>query len=345
MRRQKNDGNDAEAICTAARQPHIPLVPKKTVEQQDIQALHRARQRMVNHRTAVVSQIRGLLLDRGFAMAKSITRARRLIPEFLSDLKNDLTPLGLLGCGISHASSSPSPFRLFLSRRFSRVRSATTSCIKRRNEIAERIGCTRQWHEERRHRELEMARRSVIRCWVECEGPHLRIGNATNYLKLWIYLQLAARQNRTDARYRAVIMIVKPVVGPNHEIQPPEFPAQLLICFTQCPRHNCNSRMRNVSLSKLPKEWLAAPIHLPTLNRTNRWDVRRPPRTSSRTEAHSPASRPRPRSQQAIAFGSQYGPSAYRLCSVYIKNLNHTPPRAKPFFNRFSNQHLRRCRE
>ena len=78
VRRQKNDGNDAEAICTAARQPHIPLVPKKSVEQQDIQALHRARQRMVNHRTAVVSQIRGLLLDRGLAMAKSITRARRL---------------------------------------------------------------------------------------------------------------------------------------------------------------------------------------------------------------------------------------------------------------------------
>jgi transposase len=93
VRRQKNDGNDAEAICTAARQPHIPLVPKKTVEQQDIQALHRARQRMVNHRTAVVSQIRGLLLDRGFAIAKSITRARRLVPEILSDLENELTPL------------------------------------------------------------------------------------------------------------------------------------------------------------------------------------------------------------------------------------------------------------
>jgi len=93
VRRQKNDGNDAEAICTAARQPHIPLVPKKTVDQQDIQALHRARQRMVNHRTAVVSQIRGLLLDRGFAIAKSITCARRLIPEILADLENELTPL------------------------------------------------------------------------------------------------------------------------------------------------------------------------------------------------------------------------------------------------------------
>ena len=90
MRRQKNDGNDAEAICIAARQPDIPFVPKKTVAQQDIQALHRARQRMVNHRTAVVSQIRGLLLDRGFAIAKSITRARRVILEILTDLENEL---------------------------------------------------------------------------------------------------------------------------------------------------------------------------------------------------------------------------------------------------------------
>ena len=93
VRRQKNDGNDAEAICTAARQPHIPLVPKKSLEQQDVQALHRARQRMVNHRTAVVSQIRGLLLDRGFAFAKSITRARRIIPEILADMGNELTAL------------------------------------------------------------------------------------------------------------------------------------------------------------------------------------------------------------------------------------------------------------
>ena len=90
---QKNDGNDAEAICTAARQPHMRFVPKKTVEQQDIQALHRARQRMVSHRTAVVSQIRGLLLDRGIAIGVSITCARRAIPAILSDPDNELTDL------------------------------------------------------------------------------------------------------------------------------------------------------------------------------------------------------------------------------------------------------------
>jgi transposase len=57
VRRQKNDSNDAEAICTALQQPNMRFVPKKTLEQQDIQALHRARQRLVNHRTALISQM------------------------------------------------------------------------------------------------------------------------------------------------------------------------------------------------------------------------------------------------------------------------------------------------
>lgn len=102
VRRQKNDGNDAEAICTAARQAHMRFVPTRSIEQQDIQALHRARQRLVNHRTAVVSQIRGLLLDRGFAFAVSITRARRAIPEILADLDNELTDLAREAIGELH---------------------------------------------------------------------------------------------------------------------------------------------------------------------------------------------------------------------------------------------------
>lgn len=76
---QKNDRNDAAAICRAVRQPDMRFVPGKTLEQQDIQALHRGRQRLVNHRTALVAQMRGLLLDRGIAFAQSITRARREI--------------------------------------------------------------------------------------------------------------------------------------------------------------------------------------------------------------------------------------------------------------------------
>ena len=93
VRRQKTDGNDAEAICTAARQAHMRFVPTKTTEQQDIQALHRARQRLVGHRTAVANQVRGLLLDRGIAFPKSITRARQMIPDILADAENELTDL------------------------------------------------------------------------------------------------------------------------------------------------------------------------------------------------------------------------------------------------------------
>ena len=93
VRRQKNDSNDAEAICTAVQQPNMRFVPKKSLEQQDIQALHRARQRLVNHRTALISQMRGLLLDRGIAIAVSATRARRLIPKILSESNDELTEM------------------------------------------------------------------------------------------------------------------------------------------------------------------------------------------------------------------------------------------------------------
>jgi transposase len=93
VRRQKNDTNDAEAICTALQQRNMRFVPKKTLEQQDIQALHRARQRLVNHRTALISQMRGLLPDRGIAIAVSTTRARRLIPKILAMPNDELTPM------------------------------------------------------------------------------------------------------------------------------------------------------------------------------------------------------------------------------------------------------------
>jgi transposase len=69
------------------------LVPSKTLEQQDIQALHRGRQRLVNHRTALVAQMRGLLLDRGVAFAKSVTRARRQIRLLLENGTSELGDL------------------------------------------------------------------------------------------------------------------------------------------------------------------------------------------------------------------------------------------------------------
>jgi transposase len=88
----KNDGNDAEALCEAVQRPHMRFVPLKSLEQQDVQALHRARQRLVNHRTALIAQMRGLLLDRGIVFATGASRARRMIPRVLED-DNALTPM------------------------------------------------------------------------------------------------------------------------------------------------------------------------------------------------------------------------------------------------------------
>src|SRR5690606_35726228 len=77
----------------AGRQPDMRFVPGKTLEQQDIQALHRGRQRLVNHRTALVAQMRGLLLDRGIAFAQSISRARREIQALLENGAPEISEL------------------------------------------------------------------------------------------------------------------------------------------------------------------------------------------------------------------------------------------------------------
>jgi transposase len=65
VQRQKNDANDAAGICEAVRRPHMRFVPIKSVEQQDMQALHRIRERQIRARTALVNQIRGLLAEYG----------------------------------------------------------------------------------------------------------------------------------------------------------------------------------------------------------------------------------------------------------------------------------------
>lgn len=88
----KNDGNDAEAICEAMQRPSMRFVPIKSVAQQDIRSLHRIRSRLVNERTGLVCQIRGILAERGIVFAKSIPRARREFPVIAQDLTNPLTP-------------------------------------------------------------------------------------------------------------------------------------------------------------------------------------------------------------------------------------------------------------
>lgn len=61
----KNDDRDAEAIAEAATRPAMSFVAIKSEEQLDLQALHRARERLVTERTRLINQGRGFLMERG----------------------------------------------------------------------------------------------------------------------------------------------------------------------------------------------------------------------------------------------------------------------------------------
>ena len=87
----KNDANDAEAICEAVSRPSMRFVPVKTVEQQDIQALHRIRQEQVRQRTALVNQIRGLLSEYDIVISRRVESLRNALPDILEDAENKLT--------------------------------------------------------------------------------------------------------------------------------------------------------------------------------------------------------------------------------------------------------------
>lgn len=69
VKSNKNDRNDAEAICEAVGRPTMRFVPPKSPEQLAIQALHRIRQRLVRSRTRLVNQIRGILAEHGIVIA------------------------------------------------------------------------------------------------------------------------------------------------------------------------------------------------------------------------------------------------------------------------------------
>jgi len=79
----KNDGNDAEAICEAVGRPHMRFVPVKAVEQQAVLTVHRARQLLVAERTALVNQTRGLLAEYGLIVSTGVGVLRRALPELL----------------------------------------------------------------------------------------------------------------------------------------------------------------------------------------------------------------------------------------------------------------------
>ena len=93
VRGGKSDARDALAICEAAQRPGLHPVPIKSIDQQDIQLLHRLRQRQVQHSTALANQIRSLGREYGVIFPAGIHTLIRCLPEVLEDGSNELSPV------------------------------------------------------------------------------------------------------------------------------------------------------------------------------------------------------------------------------------------------------------
>lgn len=89
---QKNDMQDAAAICEAASRPEMRFVPQKSVEQQDLQALHRVRSRLIGCRTQVGNQIRGLLAEYGIILPLHLSQVRLQLPQLIAEEHPQLSP-------------------------------------------------------------------------------------------------------------------------------------------------------------------------------------------------------------------------------------------------------------
>ena len=87
VKSQKNDDRDAEAIAEAATRPTMRFVELKSEEQLDIQTLHRARDRLVGERTALINQLRAVLLERGI----TIGQGRRELQHHLAGMNAEGT--------------------------------------------------------------------------------------------------------------------------------------------------------------------------------------------------------------------------------------------------------------
>jgi transposase len=85
VKAQKNDDRDAEGIAEAATRPTMRFVGLKSQEQLDMQTLHRSRDRPVGERTALINQLRAILLERGIVAPQG----KRKLEQFLTVLMDE----------------------------------------------------------------------------------------------------------------------------------------------------------------------------------------------------------------------------------------------------------------
>jgi transposase len=85
VRRNKNDGRDAEGLCEAMSRPTMWFVPVKTAEQQAALMLAGTREQLVARRTQVSNAIRGYAAEFGLAMPKGLDKIEPLLARIAAD--------------------------------------------------------------------------------------------------------------------------------------------------------------------------------------------------------------------------------------------------------------------
>lgn len=87
----KNDANDAAAICAAAQRPDMRFVRLRSQHQSDIQSLHRVREGLVAEKTATVNRVRALLAENGIVIKQGPAKVFALLPSIMDDTDNGLS--------------------------------------------------------------------------------------------------------------------------------------------------------------------------------------------------------------------------------------------------------------
>jgi transposase len=93
LKTNKNDRNDAEAICEAVQRPSMRFVQTKTPEQQAVLHLHHGRRLLVRQRVALNNHLRGILSEYGIVLPHGVKVTSRRLPELLEDADNALPML------------------------------------------------------------------------------------------------------------------------------------------------------------------------------------------------------------------------------------------------------------
>ena len=125
LKSNKNDANDAEAICEAVQRPTMRFCPAKTTEQQTILHLHKSRRLLLGQRISISNHLRGVLQQYGIVIPRGVSHIVQCIPRILGDDENAL----------------PMALRLLLSSLYGQYE----SLVVRIEELEDQIQC---WHKD-----------------------------------------------------------------------------------------------------------------------------------------------------------------------------------------------------